>query len=191
MRLSYVRRQSLTFFDLRAGAWSRECRWCSLLRRCYPFRLAPDRGDEFTIVTISHIVACKIVPEIAGCGSIYVRLVVIQREFVCDRTLKIVRSFFAAIADLPRILVVIGGDCSRGPLMAVARDLATVVEIVEYTKLQSQLVLIGGDVVSVHRDGRIAVACLQVPENLVVGAILFYDVNDVPDRIRAFRELNQ
>src|SRR5215469_17696388 len=69
--------------------------------------------------------------------------------------------------------------------MAIARNLSAVVEVVEDAELQRQLVLVRSDVLSVHREGGIAVSDLQISEYLVVSAILFDDVDDVLDRILA------
>ncbi len=67
--------------------------------------------------------------------------------------------------------------------MAVTGNVATSIEIIEDAELTSELVLIGRDVLTVHRQGRIAIACAEITEDLVVGAIFFDDVDDVPDLV--------
>ena len=50
---------------------------------------------------------------------------------------------------------------------------------------------VGRDVGAVEREGRIAVADLQIAENLIVGAVLFDHVDDVLDGILAAGELDR
>src|SRR5271168_3875830 len=74
--------------------------------------------------------------------------------------------------------------------MSVAGNFSAVVEIVEHAELRGQLVLVGRDLGAVHGEGGVAVANPQVAENLIVGAVFFYDVDDVLDRILAASELD-
>ena len=62
--------------------------------------------------------------------------------------------------------------------MPVAGNFTAVIKIVQHSKLQGQLVLVGRDILAVHSERRISVANfpvanLQIAEDLVVGAILF------------------
>ncbi len=70
--------------------------------------------------------------------------------------------------------------------MPIAGDFAGVVEVVEHAELQRQLVNVGRDRFAVHGEFGIAVAdglavLLEVAEDLIVGAILLDDVDDVLD----------
>ena len=67
--------------------------------------------------------------------------------------------------------------------MAVAGNFSAVVKIVEHAELQRQFVLVGSDVLAVHRERWIAVSHFQITQNLIVGAVFFEDVDHVLDRI--------
>ena len=114
----------------------------------------------------------------------------IERIFVGHRSLEVVSAFFAAVADLPGFLVVVGGDRSHRPLMAVAGNFSAVVKVVQYTELQGELVLVGSDVGSVHHQRWIAVADFEVPENLVISAVFFKDVDYVANGVTALGEFD-
>ena len=102
--------------------------------------------------------AGEIVPEVAGAGSVHIGFTLLQRKFIGDRALVIVGAFLAAIGDLPGLLVVVAGDGGVRPVVAVARDFAAVIKIVQHSELQSQLVQVGSDIRAVHGQRRIAVA---------------------------------
>jgi len=63
--------------------------------------------------------------------------------------------------------------------VAVAGDVTAIIEIIKNTKLARELVLIRRDIRAIHGDGRVAVGFLDIAKNLIVGAILLDDVNDV------------
>ncbi len=153
--------------------------------------VAPLRIHEFAVVAVGESVVGDVVPEKAGGGIVDIGLIVFERKFVGDGALEIIGSLFAAIGDLPGFFVVVAGDGGGGPEMAVAGNFSAVVEIVEHAELQRQLVLVGRDVGAIHGEGRIAVAGLQIAENLVVGAVFFDDVDHVLDGILAAGELDR
>src|SRR5207247_10830636 len=66
-----------------------------------------------------------------------------------------------------------------GPLVAVGRDLAVHVEIVEQHPATGDRVRVGGDAVVEDRQARIAVPAGDVAEHLVVGPVLPDDVDHV------------
>src|SRR2546421_2780944 len=73
-------------------------------------------------------------------------------------------------------------ECAVAPIVAVGRDLAVDVKVVEQHKAP-------GDGVRVRRDGvvedgevRVAVSLRQVTQHLVVGAVLPDDVDHMADR---------
>src|ERR1700722_445227 len=66
--------------------------------------------------------------------------------------------------------------------MSIDAPLAVAVKIVEGDELLGQGVMVGRHFASEDREARVAIALRQVPQNLVVGSILFDDVNDVLDR---------
>src|SRR5215467_1562932 len=96
--------------------------------------------------------------------------------------------FVAAISHGNRFGDVVGNRSRGGPDVAVARNVAADVEVVEHTILLRQRVLIWGDVRAIHGEGRIATADAKIAEHLIVGAILFDDVYHVLDPIWAGRE---
>ena len=91
----------------------------------------------------------------------------------------------ATIADGPGFFDVVGDGGGSGPDVAVARNVAAVVEIVEDAELASELVLVGGDVLAVHGEAWIAVGFGKIAEDLIVGAIFLEDVNNVMDFVFA------
>ena len=70
------------------------------------------------------------------------------------------------------------------PLVAVGAEDAGAVGVVEQDELADELVLIGSDLVAEDAEVWIAVAFLDVAEDLIVGAILLDDVDDVLDEAR-------
>src|SRR5580700_7082581 len=75
--------------------------------------------------------------------------------------------------------------------MAVAGNFSAVVEIVEHAELPGELVLVRSDVGAIDGERRVAVADLQIAEDLIKGAVLFDDVDDVLDGIVAAGELDR
>ena len=67
------------------------------------------------------------------------------------------------------------------PVPTVATDFATGVEVVEQHKPLGQRMLIRRDVAPEKYERRIPIALREIAQNLVVGAVLFDDVNDVRD----------
>src|ERR1700756_3638087 len=159
-------------------------RWGSLLRTYRGTLLvAPLRIHKFAVVAKANVVAREIVPEKSGVRIVDVGLIVFQRIFIGHLTLEVVSALLAAISDLPSLFVVVGGDRSRGPEMTVTRNFSAIVKVVEHAELQRELVLVGCDVFAVHGKRGIAVADLQVSQNLVVGSIFLDDVKHVLERI--------
>ena len=70
--------------------------------------------------------------------------------------------------------------------MPIARHLARVVEVIQHSKLQRQLMQIWRNGFAIHSERGVAVAhrlsiLFQIAENLVVCAVFFNDVNHVLD----------
>src|SRR5439155_4488636 len=192
MRVTDVLRQRLVFTNLVANAfgatrgsgsrgWQRELR---------PLWLAPFSFDELAIIAVSEVVASNVIPEKASRGVVYIGFANFQRIFVGYRALIVIYSFFATISDLPGFFVVVAGNCRGRPIVPIARDLAAVIEVVEHTELQSELVFVGGDVRAVHSERWVAVADFQVAEDLIIGAIFLDHVYDVADGIGSGLELD-
>ena len=66
--------------------------------------------------------------------------------------------------------------------MAVPRNLAVAIQVVEQHELAGELVVVGRHLLAEHHELGIAVPFFDVAEHLIVGAILFDDVNHVFDR---------
>ena len=96
------------------------------------------------------MIAREIIPNEAGEGIVNIRQIVLERKFVCVLPLEIVRTFLSAICDLPGFFVVVRCNRCCRPNVAVARNFAAIVEVVENTELQCELVLVGRDVLPVH-----------------------------------------
>src|SRR5215472_5378110 len=63
--------------------------------------------------------------------------------------------------------------------MTVDADFAVTVQIVQSNELLSQRVLVGSHVAAENSQSRIAIAFGKIAEYLVVGAVLFDDVNNM------------
>src|SRR5271157_465832 len=110
---------------------------------------APVRLDELAVVAVSQVVPRQVAPEIAGGRVIHVRDTEIHRHNITHEPLEIVTALFAAISDLPRLLVVIAGDGGGRPDVTVARNFAAVVEVVKDAELPRQGMLVRCDVFAV------------------------------------------
>jgi len=66
-------------------------------------------------------------------------------------------------------------------LPAVHADLAAAIEVVEIDELLREGVKVRCRRLAVQGQGRIAIADRQIAEDLVIGTVLFDDVNDVLD----------
>ena len=87
-----------------------------------------------------------------------------------------------ATPGVPRPIAVIRLRCLREPLMAVGAVSARGIEIVEYHELFRQAVMVGRHITSVNQQARVAVCLGQVPQDLVIGPILFDDEHHVIDQ---------
>ena len=112
------------------------------------------------------------VPEIARGGVRQVAVVVV------------VNPGPARVRQGPVAGDVVGVVRHRRPGVAVGRDVAVAIEVVEQHELLGQLVMVGRDVAAEHHQRRVAVAARHVAEDLVVGPILLDDVEHVLDRRR-------
>src|ERR1700733_6292896 len=86
-------------------------RWRSLLRgRGLAELVAPFGVHVFAVVAVGESVAGDVIPKIAGGRIIDIGLVVIEGVFIGDRALEVVGTLFAAVGNLPGLLIVIAGD---------------------------------------------------------------------------------
>ena len=133
-----------------------------------------DAFGPFAIVAEAHAVAAAEVPEESGGGGVHV--IVAGHDAVLG------------IRSHPSALLVVGGDGGVAPTMAVHADLAVAEQIVEQHIFPGEAMLVGGDLLPVDGEVRVAVAgplprgVFEVAEHLVVGAILLDDVEHVFDR---------
>src|SRR5206468_5008725 len=154
MRVTDVFRQRLAFTNLVANAFgaTRGSGSRGRQRKFRPLRLAPFSFDKFAIIAVSEIVASDVIPEKASRGVVYIRFANFQWIFVGYRALIVIYSLFATINDLPGFFVVVAINCRGRPIVPIARDLAAVIEIIEHTELQGELVLVRRDVGTVHGE---------------------------------------
>src|SRR2546427_7830477 len=89
------------------------------------------------------------------------------------------RSTLFPYTTLFRSLVVIVRERAVAPFVAVGRNHAVYVEIVEQDPAPRDRMGVGGDGVVENGQARVAVPLGHVAEHLIVGAILPNDVNDV------------
>jgi hypothetical protein len=188
-RVADVRRQRIAFLNFWNGTGCGTGRRRSFLRRFRFFALAPHGGDEFSVDAIGQAAFREVVPEEAGAGIVDVGDSLLQREFIGHAAAGIVGPLLAAIADGPGLLVVVGGGGGGRPDVAVAGNFSAVVEVVEHSELQGQLVLVGRDVFAVHGQRWVAIAHGQIAEDLIVGAIFFQNVDHVADGILSARRI--
>ena len=94
--------------------------------------------DVLAVVAVGHSVTRQIVEEVSGGGLVDIGNAFVRRDDVADGAFGVVLALDAAIADGPRLLVVIGGDGRHRPGMSVAGDFAAVVEVVEHAELARQ-----------------------------------------------------
>src|SRR5262249_4377904 len=92
-----------------------------------------------------------------------------------------IRTAAIRIHRLPDFLDDVGGVGGGGVRVAVEADVSIDVEIVEDDEVLRERVSVRRDVAPEARELRIAVAFAQVAENLIVGAVLANDVEDVLD----------
>src|SRR5256884_4524852 len=192
MWLANIWWQRFSFVHHRPRTFRLERRWSPFLGRCgpFPWTLAPSRIHKLAVIAVTETMAGCVIPDIGGGRSVDIGLATFKGEFVGHGALKIVGSLAAAICDLPGFLVVVASNGGGGPVMAVARDLSAVIKVVEHAKLQRQLMLVRGNVLTIESQRGIAVAHFEVAEHLVISAILFNDVDHIANRIRATSELN-
>ena len=86
-----------------------------------------------------------------------------------------------AIDRGPRLLVVIAREGARRPLMAVGADLPVHVKVVAQHPAPGEGVRVGSDAVVEDRERGVAVPRRDIPEHLVVGAVLADHVEHVRD----------
>ena len=158
-----------------AGDFRRAVGWGVLAFRF----IAPAADDEFAVVAIGDSVVSEIFPEEAAGRFACVGEIVFDSDAGQKSAFRIVGVLFASIADGPGFFDIIGDGSRVGPDVAVAGDIATIVEIVEDAELASESVLIGRDVFAVHDERRIAVGGGDIAEDLIVGTIFLDDVDDV------------
>src|ERR1019366_3729678 len=91
----------------------------------------------------------------------------------------------AAVTHLPGLFGIVGSDGSHRPNVTISGNLAAVIEVVQDSELASQLMLVGRNGFPIHAQRRIAIARLEVTKNLIIGTILFDDIDDVLDGILA------
>src|ERR1035441_9396634 len=135
---------------------------------------------------VSLAVSCDIAPEISAARLVDVRDLLQQRITLGHHTFVVVAALATAIRLLPGLLKIIRADGRIRPDVAVARHFAGVKEVIEHAELKGEIMQIGRDCLSKHRQAGVAVANLlavpaQVAEDLIVGPILLNDVNHVLD----------
>ena len=83
-----------------------------------------------------------------------------------------------------RLLHVIRRDAGVRPLMPVRAEDAGAIRVIQQHEVAHHLVLIRGDVFAEDAERRIAVALFQRAEDLIVGAVLLDDIDDVLEHAR-------
>src|SRR5207237_10391809 len=113
---------------------------------------------------INEGVTGYVIPEKPSGRIIDIGQVVVEHVFVSNRAPEIVGALFAPIIDLPGLLVIVTGDGGGGPEMTITGDFPAVVEVIQHAELQRQLMLVGRDIPTVHRERRVAIADFTIPK---------------------------
>ena len=92
--------------------------------------------DELAKAEKAHVLRRRAVPEVSGGG---------MRDHRADALGGIRKAVVAPVVQGPGALDVVGGVGGHRPLVAVGRDLALNIEVVEQDELARQGVVIGGD----------------------------------------------
>ena len=136
-------------------------------------------------MAISDVVFGKVLPEKAAGGFSGIGQFVLCGNAEKKFAFGVVGVFTGTVADGPGFLDVVGDGGGSGPDVAIAGDVAAVVEVVEDAELAGEFVLIRGDVFTVHGYFGVAVGFGEVAKELIVGAIFLDDVNDVVNLVFA------
>src|SRR2546428_949180 len=137
VRLADIGRQGFALVNFTLRTRCREWRRCAFLgRSSLLFCIAPLSLYKLAIVAISEAVAGDVIPEKPGGRIIDIRQVVVEHVLVSHRAPEIVGALFAAIIDLPGLLVVVTGDGGGRPEMTITEDFPTVVEVIQHAELQ-------------------------------------------------------
>ena len=80
------------------------------------------------------------------------------------------------IAVGPHALGVIGRNGGGRPVVAIGADIGIHIEVVEQDEIMRQLMQIRRHLFAKHDQRGIAIAFLHIAQHLIVGAILFHDV---------------
>src|SRR5262249_14218134 len=156
--------------------------WRAPLRvHAFGLVVAPLRDDEFAVMAIGDAMRGESFPEITAGGFSSVWKIVVSGDAVQESAFGIVSMFVTAIGDGPGLCDIVGDGSGIGPDVAIAGDVATVVEIVENAELFSELVQVRSDVLAVHSERWVGFTEADVAENLIEGAIFLNHVNDVMD----------
>ena len=150
--------------------------------------VAPPADNIFAVMAIRNFVLGEVFPKIAAGRLAGVRNFVFDGDPPKQGALGVVGVLLTAIADGPSLGDVVGNRRGGRPDVAITRDIAAVIEIIENAELASELVLVGSDVLAVHGERRVAVSGGEIAEDLIVGAILLDDVDDVMNFVFAVRE---
>ena len=129
--------------------------------------------DELAVAAVADPLLGGLVPEVAAGRPGGLEQVPFRR---------IGDAAVAAVAERPDPLDEVAGVGPHRPFVPVGADLALDVEVVEQHELAGQGVVVGRDRLGEQADARLAVALGHVAEDLVVGAVLLDDVDDVLDR---------
>ena len=98
-----------------------------------------------------------------------------------NRPLAVVRGPASAVVHRRSLVVDVGAARGGAPLPAVLTHLTRAAEVVQIHELLGDRVKVRGDGLRELRDAGIPVAARNVAQDLVVGAVLLDDVDDVPD----------
>ena len=85
----------------------------------------------------------------------------------------------AAIEPAHVLFDIVGDVAFIRPLVALSAEGSVAIQIIEQHELLSQRVMIRRDLGAEHGERRVAVTALQIAQHLIVGAVLFDDVDDV------------
>ena len=148
------------------------------LGRLLRWRLLAGRAHELAVAPHGNAGAAAGVPDVSQRGRVEVAV----RVAHLSASLGEVGTAAVGIVHRPDPFDGVGRVGARRVGVAVVADLRVHVEVVEQHELAGERVRIGRHVLAEEAERRIAVSLGDVPEDLVVGAVLPDDVEDVLDR---------
>ena len=133
-------------------------------------------ADKFAVAAVADAGLPGTIPEVAAGGRGEVE--------VAFGGVRILLVLVVAVGQRPGFFDEVAGIGTHRPFVPVGADFALDVEIIEQDELAGQFMVVRRDALGKKTERRIAIALRKIPENLIVGPVLFDDVEAILDRRR-------